>query len=103
MRDVLPFMNEKRGHRVPQAVMGDVVGGVGGDGHIAARQLVLALGAGLDACEIVGDGEIDGLVIADLEMQVAMVLDANLVQEIKLSTRERRREKRSVGALISFF
>ena len=50
--------------------------GIGGDRQIAARQLVLALRAGLDALEPVRDGEVDRLVVAELEMQERVVLDA---------------------------
>ena len=76
LRDIFPFMNEKLGHRVPKSLMGDVVGGMGGDRNIAAGQLVLTLGAGFDTREIIGDGVVNGLMIADLEMQETMVFDA---------------------------
>ena len=46
---------------------------IGGDRQIAARELVLALGAGLDAGELVLDGVLDRLVVAELEMQERMV------------------------------
>ena len=36
---------------------------------------MLALGAGLDARELVRDGIVDGLIVADLEMQERMMLD----------------------------
>ena len=49
---------------------------MGGDRQIATGELVLALGAGLDALEPALDGEVDRLVIADLEMQEGMLLDA---------------------------
>ena len=55
--------------------VGDVVGRIGGRRQIAAGELVLALGAGLDAGELVGDGIFDRLVVADLEMQERVVLD----------------------------
>ena len=48
---------------------------IGGDRQIAARELVLALGAGLDARELVLDRVFDGLVVAELEMQERVVLD----------------------------
>ena len=56
--------------------MGDPVGGVGGDGEVAPRELVLALRTGLDDGQLAVDGEIDGLVVADLEMEIGVVLDA---------------------------
>ena len=49
--------------------------GIGGDGQVAAGKLVLALGARLDAGEAMGDGIVDGLVIADFEMQHRVMLD----------------------------
>ena len=45
------------------------VGAVGGRRHVAALDLVLALGAGLDPPEAVADRVVDGLVVAGLEMQ----------------------------------
>ena len=49
--------------------------GVGCRRHVAARNLVLALGACFDAGELVLDGVLDRLVIAKLEVQERMVLD----------------------------
>ena len=49
--------------------------GPGGLRQVAAGQLVLALGTGLDALELAIDGELDGLVVAELEMQERVVLD----------------------------
>ena len=43
--------------------------------QVAARQLVLALRAGLDPREPVRDRVVDGLVVAELEMQERVVLD----------------------------
>ena len=51
------------------------MGRIGGDRHIAARELVFALRAGLDHRELVGDRIVDRLVIADLEMQERVMLD----------------------------
>ncbi len=50
------------------------MGRVGRDRQIAAGQLVLALGAGLDALELVLDGVFDGLIVAELEVQERVVL-----------------------------
>src|SRR5262249_27332992 len=60
--------------RTPEAGIDDVVRRVGGVGQIAACELMLALGAGLDAGEPMSDRVFDRLVIADLEMQERMVL-----------------------------
>ena len=48
---------------------------MGGHRQVAAGELVLALGAGLDASQFLRDRELDGLVVADLEMQERVVLD----------------------------
>ena len=45
------------------------MGAVGGGRQVAALDLVLALGAGLDPLETVADGVVDGLVVAGLEVQ----------------------------------
>src|SRR5947209_3705027 len=58
-----------------QAGIGDEVRGMGRLRQVAARDLVLALRAGLDGSESVLDREIDRLIIADLEMQERMMLD----------------------------
>src|SRR5688572_16782933 len=66
-----------------QAGVGEVVRRPGGDRAIAARQLVLALRAGLDAGEAAFDGEVDRLVVAELEMQEGMVLEAAPVASVE--------------------
>src|SRR5262245_8492659 len=55
--------------------IGDEVRRIGVDRQIAAGELVLALRAGLDARQPMLDGELDRLIVADLEMQAGMVLD----------------------------
>src|SRR6478609_8199760 len=47
-----------------QAGIGDEVGGMGRPRQVAARDLVLALRAGLDVVEAVFDREIDRLIVA---------------------------------------
>lgn len=56
---------------------------MGGDRQIAPRQLVLALGAGLDAGQPLRDGPVDGAVIAQLEMQEGVILDAAPIAAVK--------------------
>src|SRR5476651_501660 len=63
------------GDRAAQPGIGDVMGGMGGDRQVAAGELVLALGPGLDTLELAIDGELDGLIVAELEMRKRMVLD----------------------------
>src|ERR1700759_3712181 len=53
----------------------DVMRRVGGVRQISARELVLALRAGLDHLEAARNREFDGLIVADLEMQERMMLD----------------------------
>src|SRR4029450_2293091 len=48
--------------------------GIGGVRQVASRQLVLALGAGFDPLELVRDRIVDGLVVAELEMEGGMGL-----------------------------
>ena len=49
---------------------------VGGLRQIAAGDLVRSLRAGLHVLEAVGDGVVDGLVVARLEVQKRVMLDA---------------------------
>ena len=63
------------GNGPPQPRIGDVMGRIGGVRQVAARELVLALGAGLDALEPVRDRIVDRLIVAELEMQERMMLD----------------------------
>jgi len=49
---------------------------MGRDREVAPRQLVLALGSGFDTREAAGNGELDGLIVADLEMQEGVMLDS---------------------------
>src|ERR1700722_14668497 len=61
--------------RPPERRIRNVVRRIGDVRQVAAGELMLAPGAGLDAGELAGDGVFDRLVIADLEMQERMVLD----------------------------
>src|ERR1019366_1470372 len=58
-----PLAREILGYRPPQRRIGDEMRGIGGVRQVAARQLVLALGAGLDARQSVGDRVFDGLIV----------------------------------------
>src|SRR6185312_6978831 len=64
------------GDGAAQAGMRDVVRRMRGDRAVAARQLVFPLSARLDNLQLALDGEVDGLMVADLEMQKGMVFDA---------------------------
>lgn len=44
--------------------------------QVATGELVLTLRSGLDAGKPVRDGPVDGLMVAELEMQAGMILDA---------------------------
>src|SRR3984893_15634562 len=63
---------EKVVARPPEAGIRNEMRRIRGVGQVAARELVLALGAGLDAGEPVSDRIFDRLVVADLEMQARM-------------------------------
>ena len=63
-------------HGAAQAGIGDEMGRARRHRAIAPGELVLALCPGLDPRQTVGEGVIDGLVIADLEMQEGVILDA---------------------------
>ena len=56
--------------------------GIGGRRKVAARQFVFALRAGLDPGQLVLDRVVDGLIIAELEMQKRVVLDGAPVAAI---------------------
>src|SRR3954454_22122826 len=56
-----PLALQELGDRPAQGGVGDGVGGIGRHRPVAARELVLALRAGLDALQAAGDGELDGL------------------------------------------
>src|SRR6202045_1727091 len=63
------------GDAPPQRWIGDVMRRIGGGRHVAAGDLVPALPARLTARELVRDGIVDSLVIAQLEMQERVMLD----------------------------
>src|SRR5829696_3610669 len=65
--DVLP-------DRASEGRVSNFVSAVGERREEASRQLVLALSAGLQECEAPLDGEVDSLVVAKFEMQVALVV-----------------------------
>src|ERR1700748_713359 len=63
------------GNGPAQAWIGNVMGGMGGDRQVAAGQVFVAWGACLDALELGLDGVVDGLIVANLEMQERVMLD----------------------------
>ena len=63
--------------------MRDQVAGVREHRLEAARELVLALGAGVEAREALADAEVDALVVAGLEMQLRVVLGAAPVAAVE--------------------
>src|SRR6185295_17984835 len=58
-----------------QAGIPDPMGTVGRHRPIPAGELVRALRAGLDARQLMRNGEVDGLVVADLKVQAGMLLE----------------------------
>src|SRR5260370_5707818 len=75
LRHIGALMPEIVRYRAAQIGVGDVVRGIGGLRQIAACDLVLALGAGLDGLQAAPDRKIDGLIVADLEMQKRVMFD----------------------------
>ena len=70
-------------HRGREPAIRDVVDRIGGNRPVASGQLVFALGARFDARKTALQGEIDGLVVADLEMQERMFLDGAPVAPVE--------------------
>src|SRR4029453_2788186 len=71
------------GYGAAQAGIGDVMRAIGLDREIAARELVSALCARFHPREFPRDGEFDRLVVADLEMEEGVVLDAAPVTAVE--------------------
>src|SRR6202011_3026261 len=76
LRHIGALMLEIIGNRAAQAGIGDVVRRKSRLRKITARDLVLALGAGLDGFQAAPDRKVDRLVIADLEMQERVMFDS---------------------------
>lgn len=74
--DGIPLLGKVGGDRSHQSRVGDEMCRMGNHRHIAARQLVLALRAGLDSGKPVRDRPFDGLMVAELEMQKGVILHA---------------------------
>src|SRR3569833_3523405 len=81
--DISALALEVVGAGPAQAGSGNVVRRIGGVRQVAPRQLVLALGAGFDPAQSVPDGIVDGLVVADLEMQERVMLDGAPVAAVQ--------------------
>ncbi len=80
-----------------KALVGDVMRGARHGRHEAAGYLVLALRAGLEACESVLDAVFDALVVAGLEMQAVVVAagaPVAAVQRILAHEEDRERDRR---------
>jgi hypothetical protein len=69
-----PFADQIVLDRPPQRWIGDEMGRMGSDRQVTAGKLVFALSACLNPGELGGDGELDRLLIAKLEMQERVVL-----------------------------
>lgn len=67
-----------------KAWVGYPVGGAGDDGHEAARQFVLALGAPFKALQAMADGVFDAAVVAQLEVQAIHLLQRAPVAAIQI-------------------
>ena len=51
--------------------------GIGHLWHVTSRQLMTTLGTGLNPGKGVADGKVDGLIVADLEMQKRVVFQTS--------------------------
>ena len=69
--------------RAGESGVGKLMRRIGEGRPIATRQLVLALGAGLDPPQSARKRKIDRLIVADLEMQERPVLDRAPVAAVK--------------------
>src|SRR6516165_3190770 len=74
---------EKVGDGAAKRGIGNVVGAIGFHRQITAGKLMCTLGAGLDASELLGDGKLDSLVVADLEVEVGVVLDTSPIAAVE--------------------
>ena len=72
---LLPLIIEIASHGLSETRIGDPMHRVGGRRHVAARQLVIALGPRFHASELPFDREVDRLIVADLEVQERVMLD----------------------------
>ena len=76
LADVAALLFDKAPHGAVELGIRQPVGGVRGDGLEAALNFVLALGARVEAPQPLGDGVIEALVVASLEMQEFALLAA---------------------------
>src|SRR5690606_9335515 len=83
LRDALALALEELGHRGAEAGVGDPVHRPGLDRLVAAGELVPALRPGLDPGEPALDGEIDCLIVAQLEMEEGPVDEAAPVAAVE--------------------
>ena len=67
--DRLPLVSEIVGDRSGKPRVGEFMRRIGEGRAVAARELVLPLGASLDAAQSARQREVDRLIVADLEMQ----------------------------------
>src|SRR5262249_8067216 len=82
-----------------EAGIGDEVQAGGVDGQIAARDLVLALSAGLHASDFILDGEFYGLIVTGLEVKElvgAVGTPVSAIQRLPANEVERAGHRRSV-------
>src|SRR5690242_8925117 len=98
--DIGALALEVIGDRAAEVGIGNVMRGVGGVRQISARELVLALRAGFDDLKLALDREIDGLVVANLEMQEVVVLDRTPVaaeQRVRADEIDRARDPAAIA------
>src|SRR5688500_280131 len=81
--DIGALAGEIVADRPAKAGMRDIMGGMRRHRQVTAGELVFALRSGLDPFQPFRKGEVDRLVIADLEMQEGMILDAAPVTAVE--------------------
>ena len=79
LTNVIPFAFQIALDRVAQPCISNPMCRVGCARAVAPGNLMSSLGARFDPIQAVRDGEVDRLVVADLEVQEAMILDATPV------------------------
>src|SRR5215211_1444283 len=79
---------------VPEGRVSYLVRAVGEGGEEAPRELVLALRAGLEELEAPLDGELDPLVVAELEVQISPRFDGAPVAPVERASLEEKQSAR---------
>ena len=77
--NIASFLVQKAGYRIAKPWVRNPMGAIGRLGQIASHNFVASLSAGFYAFQTPGDGIVDGLVVADFEVQKPVIFDASPV------------------------